>query len=215
MKNDIIDWLKYFNDLGVKDFNINLRAKSKEERLKELVEEIDDCRKCQLHKGRNSIVISDGSPYASLMLIGEGPGEEEDKKGLPFVGRAGHLLDDMLAAIKLTRNDVYIANVVKCRPPMNRTPYPEEIKMCFPYLKKQIEIVKPKLIVTLGAPSTCTLLNTKIGISELRGNFYKYDDETFLLPTFHPAFLLRNPNKKKEAWIDLQKVQKFINEFCK
>lgn len=212
--DEIIEWLLFYNEIGIKEFDIRTSVKKKEDLLKELEIEIDDCKKCQLHNGRQNIVISDGSPYASLMLIGEGPGEEEDKQGLPFVGRAGQLLNKMLAAINLKREDVFIANIVKCRPPMNRTPLPQEIEMCFPYLEKQIKIVKPRLIVTLGAPATSTLLSTKIGISELRSKFFKYDENTFLLPTYHPAFLLRNPNKKREAWEDLLKVQKFLTEYC-
>jgi DNA polymerase len=213
--HEIIEWIKFFNELGIKDFDVSTKPKSKKDLLKELELEIDDCKKCQLHKGRHNIVIADGSPEAIAMFIGEGPGEEEDKQGLPFVGRAGQLLNKMLAAIQLNRADVYIANIVKCRPPMNREPLPEEIKMCFPYLEKQIEIVKPKLIVSLGAPATTTLLGTKIGITELRGKFFKYNDDTFLLPTFHPAYLLRNPNKKREAWEDLKKVRKFLDEYGK
>lgn len=212
--DEIIEWLLFYNELGIREFDIITLAKKREDLLKELEIEIDDCKKCQLHNGRQNIVVSDGSPYASLMLIGEGPGEEEDKQGLPFVGRAGQLLNKMLAAINLKREDVYITNIVKCRPPMNRTPLLDEIEMCFPYLDKQIKIVKPKLIVSLGSPATSTLLCTKKGITELRGKFFKYDENTYVLPTYHPAFLLRNQNKKREAWEDLQKIQKFLIKYC-
>lgn len=171
---------------------------------------IGDCKKCRLHELRKNIVVGEGNPNAKLMFIGEGPGEDEDNSGRPFVGRAGQLLTKIIEAMKLTREEVYIANIVKCRPPNNRTPSDDEIISCAPYLMKQISVLKPKVIVTLGAPSTCTLFNQKIKISSVRGKFYDWKDGIKLMPTFHPAYLLRNPIDKKLVWEDMQKVMEFL-----
>ena len=171
---------------------------------------IGDCKKCRLHELRKNIVVGEGNPNAALMFIGEGPGEDEDNSGRPFVGRAGQLLTKIIEAMKLKREDVYIANIVKCRPPNNRTPSEDEIISCAPYLMKQISVLKPKIIVTLGAPSTCTLFNQKIKISAVRGQFYDWKDGIKLMPTFHPAYLLRNPIDKKLVWEDMQKVMEFL-----
>ena len=210
--SDIVDWLKFFNECGVKQFDVSMKIKNKKELYEKLIKEIDDCTKCDLHYDRNKIVIGDGNLDSKVMFIGEAPGEEEDKQGLPFVGRAGQLLTKMLAAINLTREDVYIANIVKCRPPLNRIPLPPEIQTCYPYLTKQLQIIHPLLIVTLGAPATQTLLKTKSSITQMRGKFYQYEQDIHVLPTFHPAFLLRNPPKKREAWDDLKLISKFITD---
>jgi len=172
---------------------------------------IGDCKKCRLHELRKNIVVGEGNPNATLMFIGEGPGEDEDNSGRPFIGRAGQLLTKIIEAMKLKRDDVYIANIVKCRPPNNRTPSDDEVISCSPYLMKQISVIKPKVIVTLGAPSTCTLFNQKIKISSVRGRFYDWKDGIKLMPTFHPAYLLRNPVDKKLVWEDMQKVMEFLN----
>jgi DNA polymerase len=146
------------------------------------------------------------------MFIGEGPGREEDESGRPFVGRAGQLLTKIIEAMGLKREDVYIANIVKCRPPANRTPLEDEIINCAPYLMQQIKVIKPKVIVTLGSPASCTLLNEKIKISSIRGTFYEWNDGIKLMTTFHPAYLLRNPNDKKLVWEDVQKVMPLIKD---
>jgi len=178
--------------------------------LEEVKSFIGNCKKCRLHELRKNIVVGEGNPHATLMFIGEGPGEDEDNSGRPFIGRAGQLLTKIIEAMKLKREDVYIANIVKCRPPNNRTPSEDEIISCAPYLMKQISVIKPKVIVTLGAPSTCTLFNQKIKISAVRGKFYDWKDGIKLMPTFHPAYLLRNPIDKKLVWDDMQKVMEFL-----
>lgn len=168
-------------------------------------EDIGDCTRCKLHKGRTKIVFGTGNSKADLMFVGEGPGRDEDLSGEPFVGRAGKLLTDMIKAMGLQREDVYIANVVKCRPPENRLPEKDEITTCSPFLMRQIDTIKPKVICTLGSCSAQTLLQTAQGISKLRGEWFDFRGAK-LMPTYHPAYLLRNPAAKPEVWKDLQKV---------
>jgi len=171
--------------------------------LRIIREEIGDCTRCALHKGRNKIVFADGSPDARLMFIGEGPGADEDAQGLPFVGKAGQLLNNMIAAMGLKREEVYIANVVKCRPPGNRTPEPEEANTCLPFLFRQIDVVRPEVIVALGATASTYLLGQRQPLAALRGRVHSVRGSK-LIVTYHPAFLLRDPRQKKEAWTDLQ-----------
>jgi uracil-DNA glycosylase len=166
---------------------------------------IGDCTRCKLSKGRTKIVFGTGSPKAQLMFVGEGPGRDEDLSGEPFVGRAGKLLTDMIKAMGLQREDVYIANIVKCRPPENRQPEHDEVTACSPFLMRQIDVIRPKVICTLGNTPTQTLLQTTQGISKFRGQWFDFR-ETKLLPTYHPAYLLRNPAAKADVWKDLQKV---------
>ena len=174
--------------------------------LEELRGEIGDCRRCKLHSSRTHVVFGVGNPNAKLMFVGEGPGRDEDLKGEPFVGRAGQLLTDIITkGMGLAREDVYIANVVKCRPPQNRNPEPDEVATCEPFLKKQIELIRPKIIVALGKFAVQTLLQSKVPITRLRGNWYTYMGIK-LMPTFHPAYLLRNPADKKLVWEDIKKV---------
>jgi DNA polymerase len=168
-------------------------------------EELGDCTRCKLSQTRQNIVFGVGDPEAALMFIGEGPGAEEDRRGEPFVGKAGQLLDKMIRAMGWTRDSVYIANIVKCRPPGNRDPEPDEVEACEPFLARQIEAVRPRVIVTLGRPSTQLLLRTRAPISALRGKFQEYRGIR-VMPTFHPAFLLRSPERKREAWDDLRAV---------
>ena len=163
------------------------------------------CTRCKLCSTRNQIVFGEGNPQADLVFVGEAPGENEDKLGRPFVGRAGQLLDKMIAAIGLSRQDVFIVNLVKCRPPENRNPEPDEIATCSPFLYRQLEVMQPKVIVALGKFASQALLQTEERISDLRGKFRPYRGVE-LMPTFHPSYLLRNPSAKKEAWIDLQNV---------
>lgn len=168
---------------------------------------LGDCPRCKLCETRTHIVYGEGNPTADLMFIGEGPGEQEDEQGRPFVGKAGQLLDKIIEAMGLKRSDVYIANVVKCRPPSNRVPEPDEVGACEPFLFRQIEIIKPKVIVALGGTALKALLhNDTVGITRARGHFTEYRG-TKLMPTFHPAYLLRNPESKREVWDDMKKVK--------
>jgi DNA polymerase len=175
------------------------------ETLEAIRADLGDCQRCALHATRTKLVFGVGSPTARLMFIGEAPGADEDRRGEPFVGRAGQLLDRMVEAMGLARADVYIANVLKSRPPGNRTPEPDEIAACSPFLFRQIAAVGPEVIVALGAPAAQTLLQTGAPIGKLRGRFWRTRGVD-LMPTYHPAFLLRNPAKKREVWEDLQQV---------
>jgi uracil-DNA glycosylase family 4 len=190
--------------------------------LKLIREDLGDCTRCKLHKqGRKQIVFGVGNPRAELMFVGEGPGADEDTQGEPFVGRAGQLLNNMIKAMGIRREDVYIANVVKCRPPGNRTPERDECDTCSPFLMRQIAVIKPKVVVALGAVSAKNLLAINAPMSELRGRFYDFlptgarsADPSWqgskLAVTYHPAFLLRDPRQKGEAWKDLQMVMKYL-----
>ena len=169
--------------------------------------DLGDCTRCQLHQGRTTLVFGVGNPHAELMFVGEGPGGDEDRQGEPFVGRAGQLLTRMIGAMGFQRSEVYIANVVKCRPPQNRDPEPDEIEACEPFLKAQIAAIGPRVIVALGRFAVQTLLRDGAPISRLRGRWREYQGVR-LMPTFHPAYLLRNPADKGKAWEDLQLVMK-------
>lgn len=179
--------------------------KVKDETLLKIREDLGECTRCKLHKGRNKIVFGDGNPKAELVFVGEGPGADEDAQGLPFVGRAGKLLTQMIEAMGLQRSDVYICNVVKCRPPENRAPEPDEVAACSPFLMRQIDSIQPKVIVCLGATAAKTILNTTRGISQFRGEWLEWRGHK-LMATYHPAYLLRNPPAKADVWKDLQKV---------
>src|SRR5215467_14013036 len=177
--------------------------------LKAIRADIGDCTRCRLHKGRTNLVFGVGNVNADLMFVGEGPGADEDAQGEPFVGRAGQLLNNMISAMGLRREDVYIANVVKCRPPGNRTPEKDECDICSPFLLRQIEVIQPKVIVALGAVAAKNLLAVNDSMANLRGRWYDFKNAK-LLVTYHPAYLLRDPRQKKEAWKDLQTVMKFL-----
>ena len=177
--------------------------------LRVIREDIGDCTRCRLHKGRTNLVFGVGNVNADLMFVGEGPGADEDAQGEPFVGRAGQLLNNMIAAMGLKRQDVYIANVVKCRPPGNRTPEKDECDICSPFLLRQIEVIQPKVIVALGAVAAKTLLAVNDSMANLRGRWYDFRGSK-LAVTYHPAYLLRDPRQKKEAWKDLQMVMKYL-----
>src|SRR5437879_4033678 len=185
-------------------------------------EDLGDCTRCRLHKqGRKQIVFGVGNPNAELMFIGEAPGADEDEQGEPFVGRAGQLLNNMIRAMGLRREDVYIANIIKCRPPGNRTPERDECETCSPFLMRQIAVIKPKVVVALGAVAAKNLLAINAPMSELRGRWYDFkpagvrSDPSWtgarLAVTYHPAFLLRDPRQKGEAWKDLQRVMKYLD----
>jgi uracil-DNA glycosylase family 4 len=175
--------------------------------LAQISADLQGCTRCKLCEGRKTIVIGEGNPHAELMFIGEGPGENEDLEGRPFVGKAGQLLDKMIEAMGLKREQVYIANVVKCRPPGNRDPEPDEVQACAQFLFRQVSSIQPKVIVALGKFAAQTLLQSETPISRLRGNFHIYGGFK-LMPTFHPSYLLRSPSSKKEVWADLQLVAK-------
>lgn len=213
--------LDLFRDLGITDFYfpqtqidpvVAVQNSQNLDLLETLrIQEIGNCTRCKLHKGRKTIVFGEGNPAAELMLVGEAPGADEDIQGKPFVGRAGQLLMQMIKAIQFERKDVFIANVLKCRPPNNRPPEPDEVQECSPFLFKQIEIIKPKVVLALGTFSAQLLLNSKSSISLLRNRVY---DMPFakVIATYHPSFLLRSPQKKPEAWEDLKLVRKTLQE---
>jgi len=182
-------------------------------RLGELRDKIGDCTRCKLHERRTHLVFGVGDPRARVMFIGEGPGAEEDARGEPFVGRAGRKLNEMIAAIGLQRESVYIANVVKCRPPQNREPERDEVETCYPFLEAQIEAIRPAVIVTLGAPATRTLLGTRVGITRLRGTWHAYRGIP-VMPTFHPAYLLRayTAENRRNVWEDLKAARARMDE---
>lgn len=179
------------------------------ETLEEIRDDLGDCRRCKLASGRRNIVFGSGNPRAELMFVGEAPGADEDEQGLPFVGRAGQLLTKIIEAIGMRRQDVYICNILKCRPPGNRNPESDEISACEPFLLRQIAAIKPKVICALGTFGAQTLLRTKEPISRLRGQFIEYRGAK-LMATFHPAYLLRNPGEKRKVWEDVQKIRDYL-----
>ena len=215
INEDFKGYLEYVRGLGYEGVALSEDALAiLDDRCKEaMIETLDmirrdlgACQRCGLHKGRKHIVFGAGNARAKLVFVGEAPGYEEDVKGQPFVGQAGQLLTRILGAIELTRGDVYICNIIKCRPPGNRNPKPDEIAACIPFLRRQLRAIGPGLICALGAFAAQTLLETDTPISELRGRFHAYGDAS-LLPTYHPAYLLRNPGKKRDVWEDMQKLQ--------
>ena len=200
-----------------KDINQNLTNKSKEKlsKLADLKISINSIRNCELKKNATNLVFSDGNPYAQIMIIGEGPGANEDKEGKPFVGRAGKLLDKMLEAIKLDRKNVYISNVVNFRPPMNRKPTDVEIKRYLPFLVKHIELIKPKILLLLGSTALNALMGDEVVISKARGKWVNKkigNVKPEIIASFHPAFLMRQPDQKKYAWEDLKMIKKKMSE---
>jgi uracil-DNA glycosylase family 4 len=187
------------------------RPASRVNLLTAIREEIGDCTRCKLHRlGRSQVVFGVGNPEADLMFVGEAPGHDEDVQGIPFVGRAGQLLTKIIEAIGLKRDDVYIANVIKCRPPENRNPEPDEVATCQPFLFRQIESIAPKVVVALGSFAAKTLLSTEAPISRLRGRVYDLKGAR-LVCTFHPAYLLRSPDRKRDTWEDMKKVRELLN----
>jgi uracil-DNA glycosylase len=226
---DIADHLRFFQELGVTGINRDpawrrrdphaadapvpvVLSRSAAETLTAIREDIGECTRCKLHaQGRQQIVYGVGNPDADLMFVGEAPGADEDVQGVPFVGRAGQLLTKIIEAIGLQRDDVYIANVIKCRPPGNRNPDPDEVEACEGFLFRQIDSIKPKVIVALGTFAAKALLKTQEPISRLRGRVYEYRGAR-LIPTFHPAFLLRSPDRKRDVWEDMKKVRALLQE---
>jgi uracil-DNA glycosylase family 4 len=228
--DDLLEHLKFASELGVAGVSrdpawrarqdagsVRLQADPLQvtpvDALAAVRAEIGDCTRCKLHAlGRRQIVFGVGNPEADLMFVGEAPGADEDIQGIPFVGRAGQLLTDIIEkGLKIPRADVYIANVIKCRPPQNRNPEPDEVATCEPFLFRQIDVIKPKVIVALGKFGAQTLLQTLEPISKLRGRVFDYRGSK-LVPTFHPAYLLRNPSSKREVWEDMKLVRKLLAE---
>jgi DNA polymerase len=182
------------------------------EKLVKMAASLEKCTRCKLHQERTHVVFGEGNPEARLMFVGEGPGRDEDRQGIPFVGRAGKLLTDIISAMKMSREEVYIANIVKCRPPGNRNPEPDEVAACLPFLLKQIGLIRPDIICALGSVAFQTLFGKKVSITRFRGAFYPWQGNCLLLPTYHPAYLLRNPAKKREVWEDVQKIMAYLSE---
>lgn len=206
--------LRYLSETGLSGFDCSQKSLEKianwgkkgvgpDDTLEEIRVNLGDCRRCRLHNGRKNIVFGAGDPGARLVFVGEGPGYEEDQKGEPFVGAAGQLLTRIIASINLSRSQVYICNVVKCRPPENRTPAADEVAACLPFLERQIASLAPDFICTLGATATRALLDAAEPISKLRGRFYDFRGIK-VLPTYHPAYLLRNPDRKRDVWEDMK-----------
>jgi DNA polymerase len=214
MISDLRTYLEYLKGMGIVSLPVseNVSEKVIGSRILTLTDvrkELGDCKRCKLHQTRRTIVFGEGEEKASLMLIGEGPGYDEDVQGRPFVGKAGQLLTKILQSISLPREGVYIANIVKCRPPQNRNPEPDEIKSCHPFLMKQISVIQPKIICALGTFSAQTLLKTDTKITALRGKFFDLEGIK-VMPTYHPAFLLRNPERKREVWEDMKKIAEWL-----
>ncbi len=214
MTEDLLRELELLRDLGYTHLDLGVAAGASPDGpagtpaptlLAELERVVLACEKCRLSKTRTQAVYGVGNPNADLMFIGEAPGRDEDVQGEPFVGRAGQLLTDIIKAMKLTRNDVYIANVIKCRPPENRNPEPDELDACRPYIRRQVELIQPKVIVTLGRFALQSMLEKGYAISSVRGQWLDFDGIK-VMPTYHPAYLLRNPAAKKDVWADMKKV---------
>lgn len=215
MITDLKSYLEYLKGMGIVFIPVSENMPEKDTQseiltLAEVREELGDCKRCKLHRTRSTIVFGEGDEKAALMFVGEGPGYDEDVQGRPFVGRAGQLLTRIIESIHLSREEVYIANIIKCRPPQNRNPEPDEIRSCNPFLTKQIHAIRPKIICALGTFSAQTLLKTDTKISALRGKFFDLEGIK-VIPTYHPAFLLRNPERKREVWEDMKKIAEFLN----
>lgn len=212
MSRATCDVLRATSDMLRATSDVLLPADHGPQMLEVIRTDIGDCTRCKLHGlGRRQIVFGVGNPVADLMFVGEAPGADEDVQGIPFVGRAGQLLTKIIEAIDLKRDDVYIANVIKCRPPDNRNPEPDEVETCEPFLFQQIDAVKPRVIVALGTFAARALLKTQDPISRLRGRIYEFRGAK-LIPTFHPAFLLRSPDRKRDVWEDMKKVRALLQE---
>jgi uracil-DNA glycosylase family 4 len=212
--SDLKSYLEYLKGMGIhslpaSEINLGEPSLSPIITLEEIRKELGDCKRCKLHRTRRTIVFGEGDEKATLMFIGEGPGYEEDVQGRPFVGKAGQLLTKIIESINLSREEVYIANIVKCRPPQNRNPESDEIESCNAFLMKQIHAIQPKIICALGTFAAQTLLKTDTKISALRGKLFDLEGIK-VIPTYHPAFLLRNPERKREVWEDMKKIAELI-----
>jgi DNA polymerase len=213
--SDLKAYLEYLKGMGIVSIPLSKNIPEKPTRsemltLAEVRKELGDCKRCKLHRTRKTIVFGEGNEKATLMFIGEGPGYDEDVQGRPFVGKAGQLLTKIIQSINIQREEVYIANIIKCRPPQNRNPEPDEIESCNPFLMKQINAIQPKVICALGTFSAQTLLKTDAKITSIRGKIYDLEGIK-VIPTYHPAFLLRNPDKKREVWEDMKKIAELMS----
>jgi uracil-DNA glycosylase family 4 len=215
--DSLSDWLRYQRRLGWRGLpatvptRIQDREQPYEKSLEEIRAEMGDCRRCKLYTSRTHLVFGEGAPDARLMFVGEAPGADEDLQGLPFVGAAGKLLNNLLSKLGLRREEVYIANVIKSRPPGNRDPEADEIAACLSFLKKQIQAIRPRVIVTLGRIAAQALLNTREPLTRLRGRWQRYRDIR-VMPTFHPSYLLRFPQERHKTWDDMQQVMEYLAE---
>jgi uracil-DNA glycosylase family 4 len=212
--SDLKAYLEYLKGMGIVSIPVSENIPEKTTRsenltLADVQKELGDCKRCKLHRTRKTIVFGEGNEKATLMFVGEGPGYDEDVQGRPFVGKAGQLLTKIIQSINLQREEVYIANIIKCRPPQNRNPEPDEIESCNPFLMKQIDVIRPKVICALGTFSAQTLLKTDAKITAIRGKIYDLEGIK-VIPTYHPAFLLRNPDKKREVWEDMKKIVELL-----
>jgi uracil-DNA glycosylase len=205
--------LQFFKDIGVDSLEVKTSARGKArdkaaetESLEEIRLDIGDCQRCKLAPTRTNIVFGAGNPNAELVFVGEAPGSDEDEQGLPFVGRAGQLLTKIIESIEIKREDVYICNILKCRPPNNRNPEPDEVAACSPFLKRQLAAIRPKVVCCLGTFAAQTVLQNAAPISKLRGKFFDMDGMR-VIATFHPAYLLRSPDKKREVWEDMKQIR--------
>jgi DNA polymerase len=207
--SQIENHLRLYRSLSSRFLITHKDTSDSEVALKNLFDEVSNCTKCTLYKTRTKAVFGSGSPRAKLLFIGEAPGYYEDVQGLPFVGEAGQLLTKIIASINLTRKEVYIANVLKCRPPGNRSPIPDEIISCYPFLVRQISAIHPAVICVLGSIAAKALMKTSRPMNQIRGEFQKFGDIA-VMPTFHPAYLLRNPSDKRKVWEDMQKIRDYL-----
>ena len=208
---DLKSYLEYLKGMGITALPSSERNTGTilSPTLKEIRIELGDCQQCKLHRTRRTLVFGEGNEKSKLMFIGEGPGYDEDVQGRPFVGRAGQLLTKIIQSIHLQREEVYIANIIKCRPPQNRNPEPDEIQNCYPFLLKQIHSIQPQIICALGTFAAQTLLKTDAKITTLRGRFYEFEGIK-VFPTYHPAYLLRNPARKREVWEDMKQISRWM-----
>ncbi len=218
---ELCETFRFLSQTGCRGFNCSKESLKimecwghKQARSPETLEairiDLGECHRCRLSESRKNIVFGAGDPHARLVFVGEGPGYDEDQKGEPFIGAAGRLLTKIIEAIKYTREQVYICNIIKCRPPGNRNPLPDEIEVCLPFLKRQLAAIKPDVICALGAFAAQALLETTMPISKLKGRFHDYNGIR-VLPTYHPAYLLRNPGKKRDVWEDMKKLMKALD----
>jgi DNA polymerase len=213
---DLKLYLEYIKKMGIDSIFVSASdseegSQLKVQTLEEVRRELGDCQRCKLHRTRRTLVFGEGNEKARLMFIGEGPGYDEDVQGKPFVGKAGQLLTKIIQSIHLQREEVYIANIIKCRPPQNRNPEPDEIRSCYPYLLKQIQAIQPKIICALGTFAAQTLLDTHAKITALRGRIFELKGIK-VFPTYHPAFLLRNPERKREVWEDMKQIYEWMTK---
>jgi len=218
---DLKSYLEYLKGMGIEVLPVSEKFSNSEsassghqamvETLEEIRKDLGDCRRCKLNRMRKTVVFGEGNPKAALMFVGEGPGYDEDVQGRPFVGKAGQLLSKIIQSIGLQRKEVYIGNIIKCRPPQNRNPEPDEIEACHPFVLRQIQAIRPKIICALGTFAAQTLLKTSIKITALRGKVFDLDGIK-VIPTYHPAYLLRNPEKKRETWEDMKQILSLLQE---